>query len=84
MLEQYTEIVTSDIYPLSLHGDDFFDLLEGWLIKLDLRTDPPRDEKTIRRSMADMIVNNPNFLVLSDKQRFQNIAEKLQSNCCED
>lgn len=34
MLQQYTEIVTSDIYPLSLHSDDFFDLLYGWLTKL--------------------------------------------------
>ena len=84
MLQQYTEIVTSDIYPLSLHGDDFFDLLDGWLVKLDLGNDLPRDERTIRRSMSDVIVNNPAFSVLADKQRFQSIAEKLQSNCCQD
>ena len=84
MLQQYTEIVTSDIYPLNLHGDDFFDLLDGWLIKLDLGNDLPRDERTIRRSMCDMVVHNPAFAVLSDKQRFQTIAEKLQSNCYED
>jgi transcriptional regulator with XRE-family HTH domain len=84
MLQQYTEIVTSDIYPLSLHGDDFFDLLDGWLVKLDLGNDLPRDERTIRRSMSDMVVHNPVFAVLSDKHRFQTIAKKLQSNCCED
>jgi transcriptional regulator with XRE-family HTH domain len=80
MLQQYTKIVTSDIYPLRLHGDAFFDLLESWLNKLDLGTDLPRDEKTIRKSMADVIVNNPVFAVLSDEQRFQSITEKLQSN----
>ena len=84
MLQQYTEIVTSDIYPMSLHGDDFFNLLDDWLVKLDLGTDLPRDERTIRRSMSDMVVHNPAFTVLSDKQRFQNIAEKLQRNCCKD
>ncbi len=84
MLQQYTEIVTSDIYPLKLHGDDFFDLLDDWLIKLDLGNDLPRDEKTIRKSMSNVVVNNPAFSVLADKPRFQNIAEKLQSNCCED
>jgi len=81
MLQKYTEIVTSDIYPLRLHGDAFFDLLDGWLDQLDLGTDLPRDEKTIRKSMSDVIVNNPVFSVLSDERRFQNITEKLQNNC---
>ncbi|MGE5390314.1 MAG: helix-turn-helix domain-containing protein [Deltaproteobacteria bacterium] len=80
MLQQYTEIVTSDIYPLNLHGDDFFDLLDRWLIKLDLGNDLPRDEKTIRKSMSDTIVQNPAFSVLADKQRFQIITERLISN----
>ena len=81
MLQKYTEIVTSDIYPLCLHGDDFFNLLDGWLDQLDLGTDLPRDEKTIRKSMSDVIVNNPAFAVLSDEQRFQSITEKLRHNC---
>lgn len=81
MLQKYTEIVTSDIYPLCLHSDAFFDLLDGWLDQLDLGTDLPRDEKTIRKSMSDVIVNNPAFLVLSDEQRFQSITEKLRHNC---
>ena len=81
MLQKYTEIVTSDIYPLCLHGDAFFDRLDGWLDQLDLGTDLPRDEKTIRKSMYDVIVNNPVFSVLSDEQRFQRITEKLQHNC---
>lgn len=81
MLQRYTEIVTSNIYPLHLHGDAFFDLLDGWMDKLDLGNDLPRDEKTIRKSMSDAIVHNPVFSVLSDEQRFQSITEKLQSNC---
>ncbi len=81
MLQKYTEIVTSDIYPLCLHGDAFFDLLDGWLDQLDLGNHLPRDEKTIRKSMHDVIVNNPAFSVLSDEQRFQSIIEKLQNNC---
>ncbi|WP_312939386.1 helix-turn-helix transcriptional regulator [Oscillibacter sp.] len=81
MLQKYTEIVTSDIYPLCLHGDAFFDRLDGWLDQLDLGGDLPRDEKTIRKSMSDVIVNNPAFSVLSDEQRFQSITEKLRHNC---
>jgi transcriptional regulator with XRE-family HTH domain len=81
MLRQYTEIVTSDIYPLKLHGDSFFDLIEGWLDKLDLGANLPRDEKTIRKSMADVIINNPVFSVLADEPHFQSITEKLKNNC---
>lgn len=81
MLEQYTEIVTGNIYPLKLRGDSYFDLLDSWLEKLDLGTDLPRDEKTIRKSMADVILQNPAFTALSNDRRFQRIAEKLQSNC---
>lgn len=81
MLQKYTEIVTSDIYPLCLHGDAFFDLLDDWLDKLDLGTNLPRNEKMIRKSMYDVIVNNPAFSVLSDEQHFQSITEKLQNNC---
>jgi Predicted transcriptional regulators len=84
LLEQYTEIVTGDIYPLKLHSDSFFDLLDEWLIKLDLGSDLPRDEKTIRKSMCDVIVNNPGFSILADDRRFQHIAAKLQSNCGND
>lgn len=78
MLQIYTEVVTSDIYPLRLHGDAFFDLLDGWLGKLDLGTDLPRDEKTIRKSMADAVVHNPAFSGLSNETRFKIISEKLQ------
>jgi hypothetical protein len=81
MLQTYTEIVTSNIYPLCLHGDAFFDLLSGWLDKLDLGTELPRNEQTIRRSMADAVVKNPTFTALTDKPRFQRIAQMLQGNC---
>lgn len=81
MLQHYTELVTSDIYPLKLHGDQFFDLLDNWMNELDLGTDLPRDEKTIRKSMAHVIIQNPVFSELSQDARFQNIVERLQSIC---
>jgi len=81
MLQQYTNIVTGDIYPLTLHGDDYFDRMGGWLDKLELGNDLPRDDKTIRKSMASTIVDNPVFAGLAGEQRFQSIAEKLRGNC---
>ena len=81
MLQVYAEIVTSDIYPLCLHEDAFFDLLAGWLDTLDLGTELPRDEHTIRRSMCDAVLKNPAFAALSEKPRFQRMAEMLSGNC---
>lgn len=83
VLEKYTEIVTGNIYPLHLQGDHFFDLLDNWLDELDLGIQLPRDEKTIKQSMTDVIVNNPAFAVLSGDSRFQTIIEKLKNNCQE-
>jgi len=80
MLEQYTTMVTGDIYPLRLHGDEFFDLLDRWLEDLDLGTSFPRNEKTIRQSMTDAVVNNPGFAVFAQERRFKRLVEKLRQN----
>lgn len=80
MLQRYADLATGDIYPLNLHGDEFFDLLDDWLDKADLGDALPRDEKTIRKSMADVIANNATLSVLADDRRFQHIVERLQSN----
>ena len=83
MLQQYAGLVTSNIYPLRLHGDDFFNLLDDWMAEFDLGTAPPRDEKTIKQSMTDAVINNPAFSALISEPRFQRIAEKLKNNCQE-
>lgn len=80
MLQQYTDLVTGNIYPLRLQGDAFFDLLDNWLDNLDLGTDLPRDEKTIRQSMADAVMQNPAFSALLEDHRFQIMINRLQSN----
>lgn len=35
ILEKYAELVTGDIYPLKIKGDDYFNLLEEWIEMLD-------------------------------------------------
>jgi transcriptional regulator with XRE-family HTH domain len=80
MLERYAEIVTGDIYPLTLHGDAFFTLLGGWLETIDLGPSLPRSEKTVRRSMAEAVAANPAFAPLCGEPRFLLILEKLQHN----
>ncbi|WP_429145809.1 helix-turn-helix domain-containing protein [Anaerotaenia torta] len=81
ILERYAELVTGDIYPLQLKGDGYFNLIDEWLDELDLGTALPRDEKIVRQSMIDGVVNNPAFTALADERRFHRIAEKLKNNC---
>jgi len=45
ILEKYTELVTGDIYPLQLKGDEYFNLIDQWIEELDLGNALPRDEK---------------------------------------
>lgn len=80
MLQKYAELSASCVYPLNLHGDAFFDLVDSWLAETDLGTAPPLDEKTVRTNMADMVAENPAFAVFAEERRFQNIVSRLR-NC---
>jgi len=82
LLEAYTNYVTGDIYPLTpMAGDDFFNLLNEWPEELPFGTaEMPRDEKSIKQSMADGVLSNPAFSVLLDEPRFKIIADKLKNS----
>lgn len=79
VLEDYVKLVTGDLYPLRLKGDDYFSLLDEWLEALDLGTALPHDKKIVRQSMVDCVANNHAFDTLSDERRFQRIVETLKN-----
>lgn len=81
ILAQYTDLAVSDIYPLRLHGDDFFNLLDEWFDSgIVLGVFPPRDESLIRHSMTQAISENPVFLPLAENPRFQVMVNRLRAN----
>ncbi|MDR2940084.1 MAG: helix-turn-helix domain-containing protein [Clostridiales bacterium] len=80
ILQKYTELVTGAIYPLRLKGDSFFDLIDSWLEEFPLGTELPRDEKTVKQSMAEALSDNPAFSKLMGERRFQNIVKRLKGN----
>jgi tetratricopeptide (TPR) repeat protein len=81
-LEVYTEIVTSDIYPLKIvKEDDFFNLIESSAEKTPFGlSELPRDEKSLRQSMLDAVIEEPAFSVLSSEPRFNKLTAKLLNN----
>ena len=80
LLEGYTQLATSNIYPLSLHGDEYFDLLDGWLENtLTMGSDMPRNEMTIKKSAVEAIINCKTFEPLKDDVHFRNIIKRLKT-----
>lgn len=83
MLETFTEIITGNIFPLTLRGDDFFTLVNE-LKEKQLRELPfvmpelSRDEQSIKQELADTVINSPSYSTLHENQRFQDIVKKLK------
>lgn len=80
MLDEYADVCTSFSFPLVLHGDSFFDEIDGWFADLDLGAQAPRDERVIKENMLQGILENPAFSFLNEEIPFQTIVEKLKRN----
>lgn len=79
MLKKYYDICTKIDFPITLHGDDFFDLLDEWILKeIDLGKNTPRDEASIKESIIKGIEENPIFSPLSKREDFQMMIKNLK------
>ena len=67
------------IKEAKLHGDEYFHLLDDWFEKASIMGDyPPRNERTIRRSVTQALAENPFFFSLKEDLRFQKMVQKLK------
>lgn len=80
MLQKYAKICTTGFFPFTLHGDFFFDAIDGWLAEFDLGTGPPQNEKLIKESMLQGVLSNPVFAAFAELPRYKNIIETLKIN----
>jgi hypothetical protein len=80
MLQKYTDICTKSFFPYSLHGDSFFDAIDGWFADFDLGADAIRNEKVIKESMLQGVLSNPAFADLAEQPRYKSILEKLKTS----
>lgn len=79
-LKKYADICCTLDYPITLHGDSFFDSIETWFENFELGTSAPRGEKIIKESMLQAVAENPIFNGLKDSPRYQSIIEQLKYN----
>jgi len=82
MLDAYGETAKNLIFPITIRGDDFFDLIEEHrcnhegklsvdLLKL------PLDEQSIRRQNVQTVTTSPYLTPLHDHPRYREIVNKL-------
>ena len=79
MLGRYADICTAGFFPLTLHGDGFFDSIDEWFDEFDLGPQPPRDEKVVKASMIQSVVQNPAFSALAGHPGYQRIIETMKT-----
>lgn len=80
ILMLYTALARSAIYPLCLHGDAYFDLLDSWLEEnLILGNALPRDEAVMQKSIVEALDGNPAFSPISDNVQFKHMIRQLKT-----
>ena len=78
MLDKYADICTKNFFPMSLHGDDFFYCIDEWFNEFDLGTTPVRDEKLVKESMIQAMIDNPVFTAICDHPKYKNIIKTMK------
>ncbi|MFJ8261068.1 helix-turn-helix domain-containing protein [Rummeliibacillus sp. NPDC094406] len=79
MIRKYVQVCNMIEFPFTLHGDGFFDLIDEWLAReLDLGSNAPRDEQTIKTSIITSITNNPHFKTLLERTDVNAMLTNLQ------
>ena len=76
-LDKYAELVNSD-FSLQFKGDSFFNLIDKWIAEGTNLGEAMPSNEIAKQSMADAVINNPEFSALSDNPRFQNIVKRLE------
>lgn len=79
ILEVYTDLILRlDNETIYLHGNRFFDALEGYFTSVDVETDAPRQMELIRKDLRNSVLANPDFEGLQKDDRFIKIKRKLE------
>ena len=78
-LERYVRACERMEFPLALHGDDFFDHVEGWLYDLEAGPGAPRNEALVKADLLKGVAENPMLAPLSGDPRFKRIVAALEA-----
>ncbi|MFK4294740.1 transcriptional regulator with XRE-family HTH domain [Bacillus sp. RC240] len=80
MLRKYAAVCADSftVNSLHLHGDSYFDAIDGWFAEFPLGAKTVRNEDIIKRSMLQGIAENPIFASMKDVREYKNIIASLK------
>lgn len=78
MLEHYTSVCADELASVSLHGDDFFDLLDTWFEDLELGNRAPRSQTAINKDILSVLCQTEAFQALKGEERYQHMVQLLK------
>ena len=82
IMAEIVDLMVSQTFPVELHGDDYFYLLDDWLVaQPSINTNMPRDEKTVKTSLIQFYESHPGISTsYKDNQQFAELLQKLKEN----
>ena len=82
VMREIVDMMVSQVFPVELHGDGYFNLLDEWMLEHPIvNTSMPRDEKTIKSSLIQFYETHPGITTaFKGNQEFQEILTKLKEN----
>ncbi|MGE7883546.1 helix-turn-helix domain-containing protein [Bacillus sp. NPDC094077] len=80
MLQKYSTVCAASfiVNNLHLHGDSYFDAIDGWFAEFPLGAKTVRNEEIIKRSMLQSIAENPIFASMKNLLEYKNMIASLK------
>ncbi|MDV6377252.1 helix-turn-helix transcriptional regulator [Sporosarcina sp. GW1-11] len=75
-LQKYVDVCIHDLFPFSLRGDEYFNLLKDWLEQLDLGTNALRNTEIIKQSIVESM-DAPFFEPFYQDEEMQELRKRL-------
>lgn len=75
----YGETVWENWKAFSIHGNEFFDLLEQWLQEVGISREMPRNMQFVREEIIRSVKENPVFDFLKEEKEFRILIKKLEN-----
>ncbi|GKV69189.1 transcriptional regulator [Sporosarcina sp. NCCP-2716] len=76
-LSKYVRVSTKYLFPVDLHGDRYFDRLDGWMEELDLGTSALRSDRLVKQSVFD-VLDAPYFTPYQGDQEMKDLKAELR------
>lgn len=78
VLHDFLKIMKQTDFPVELHGDAYFNQVDGWLESLEIGNQLPRDSMKVKESLIEIVLGNPIFADFNDQEQIKEIYKELQ------